>query len=304
MSRFLVTGGAGFIGSHLVDALLAGGHEVDVLDDLSSGKRGNLDPAARLIVGTICDEDTVAEATAAVDGVFHLAAIASVPQCNERWAASHAVNAGGTVTVFEACRKADIPVVYASSAAVYGDPAVQPVDETIPPAPLTAYGADKLANEQHAALGGQIHGLRSAGLRFFNVYGPRQDPKSPYSGVISIFADRLSRGKALTVFGDGLQSRDFIYVGDVVRHLTAAMDKADTAAPVMNVCTGRRCTIIDLAKTMAGTLGLEAVIEHGPARTGDIRHSVGLPDKAAGILGLHAEKTLAEGLRVTLDSLA
>lgn len=303
MPHYLVTGGAGFIGSHLVDALVARGDTVTVLDDLSSGKAVNVAQRATLIEGDIRDEGTISRAIDGAAGCFHLAAIASVPQCNNAWHESHSVNAGGTIRVFEAAMRLGIPVAYASSAAVYGEPARVPVSEADPPRPLTAYGADKLSNELHARSGGLVHGLRSTGLRFFNVYGPRQDPSSPYSGVISIFANRLLRGEPITIFGDGGQSRDFIYVGDVVRHLLQAIEIAAADAPVFNVCTGAASSINALAETLATALSVSPDIAHGAGRAGDIRHSVGDPSKARQALGLAAQVSLSDGLAATLKGI-
>src|ERR1700761_3440303 len=240
MSTFLVTGGAGFIGSHLCEALIARGDQVRVLDDLSTGHRRNVPAQATLIVGDVADPTAVAEAMADVDGCFHLAAIASVEKGVTDWLGTHRVNVSGTVTVFDAVRRqgSRIPVVYASSAAVYGDAAVVPIAETAPCVPLSAYGADKYGCELHARVASHVHGIPAVGLRFFNVYGPRQDPKSPYSGVISIFCERIAAGLPITVYGDGQQTRDFVYVGDVVRALLGAMALRPGDAPVFHVGGG------------------------------------------------------------------
>jgi UDP-glucose 4-epimerase len=294
MASYLVTGGAGFIGSHLVDALLAGGHQVLVLDDFSTGKEENLAPGARLLRGDVADAATVRAAMAGMDGCFHLAAIASVARGNEDWPGTHRVNAGGTVAVLDAARaEGGLPVVYASSAAVYGDTGDAIAHEGLRPAPCTAYGADKLGSEQHAAVGALVHGVPSVGLRFFNVYGPRQDPCSPYSGVISIFAKRIAEGLGVTLHGDGQQTRDFVFVSDVVAHLEAAMRRATEhgGAGVFNVCTGRGITVLELARL----LGARS-IEHGPARAGDIRHSRGDPWMARTLLQVAAQVPLPAGL--------
>ncbi len=212
MAIYVVTGGAGFIGSHLTDALLARGHGVRVLDDLSTGHRANLDPRAEFIHADICDAAALRAALDGAAGCYHLAAIASVARANEDWAGTHRVNLTGTIMVLDACRAAHLPVVYASSAAVYGNIGDAVAHEGLTCAPQTAYGADKFGSELHAAVGWGVHGVPSFGLRFFNVYGPRQDPKSPYSGVISIFADRIARNQGVIVHGDGGQTRDFVYV--------------------------------------------------------------------------------------------
>ena len=239
MSTFLVTGGAGFIGSHLCDALIARGDTVRVLDDLSTGHRSNLPAPATLIEGDVANPAIVALAMAGVDGCFHLAAIASVEKGITEWLGTHNANVTGTITVLDAIRRqgTKIPVVYASSAAVYGDAATVPIAETEPRMPLSAYGADKYACELHARVASHVHGIPTVGFRFFNVYGPRQDPKSPYSGVISIFCERIAAGVPIDIFGDGQQTRDFIYVLDVVAALLAAWHcarptrRSSTSAP-------------------------------------------------------------------------
>src|ERR1700733_639115 len=248
MSTYLVTGGAGFIGSHLCDALVARGDTVRVLDDLSTGHRSNLPVSATLIEGDVADLALAAQALEGVDGCFHLAAIASVEKGVTDWLGTHRANMTGTITLFDAIRRqrSKIPVVYASSAAVYGD--VTPTSETAPRVPLSAYGADKYGCELHARVASHVHGIPTVGLRFFNVYGPRQDPLSPYSGVISIFCERISRGAAIDVNGDGGQTRDFVYVADVVRALLAAMHLRPTDAPAFNVCTGNPISVLDLAR--------------------------------------------------------
>jgi UDP-glucose 4-epimerase len=297
VARYLVTGGAGFIGSHLVDALLAAEHSVLVLDDFSTGKAENLAPGVQVLQGDVADPSVVRAAMAGMDGCFHLAAIASVARSNEDWLGTHRVNLGGTIAVLDAARRERcIPVVYASSAAVYGDVGDKVAHEGMPPRPLTAYGADKLGSELHAAVAHQVHGVSSVGLRFFNVYGPRQDPQSPYSGVISVFARRVAEGLGLTVHGDGQQTRDFVFVADVVAHLRAAMRRVGEhgGAGVFNVCTGRATSILELASQLGAP-----TIERGPARPGDIRHSRGDPWMAVSMLGVQAETQLADGL-VTL----
>jgi UDP-glucose 4-epimerase len=302
-STFLVTGGAGFIGSHLCEALLRDGHAVRVLDDLSTGKRENLPPGVELIEGDIADRAAVEASVAGVDGCFHLAAIASVVRGIEDWLGTHRANLTGTITVFDAIRRerTGIPVVYASSAAVYGDCPTMPITEDAPKRPLSAYGADKYACELHALVASHVHRVPTVGLRFFNVYGPRQDPSSPYSGVISIFCDRLRRGAPIDIFGDGQQTRDFIYVGDVVATLRAAMARRPDGAPVINVCTGTAISVLDVANTIAALRGVTATIRHAPARAGEIRESVGVPTLARDLLGMGPPLALRDGLRRVLD---
>ena len=305
MSRYLVTGGCGFIGSHLCDALTAAGHSVRILDDLSTGKRDNVPTVDDIVVGDVSDAATVFEAMAGMDGCFHLAAIASVQRSNEEWGLTHRVNLTGTINVLDAAKSAadgkPVPVVYASSAAVYGDNPDVPLPESAEKRPLTAYGADKLGSEQHARVAGHIHGVPTMGFRFFNIYGPRQDPGSPYSGVISIFADRLKSGATATILGDGEQVRDFVYVGDCVRFVMAGMEKASVDADVLNVCTGTPSSLLNLVGALSEAAGTPLKIDHGPAREGDIRRSIGNPSRAQSVLGLRAETTLTDGLKRLLD---
>lgn len=297
--RVLVTGGAGFIGSHLVEALLAGGHDIIVLDDLSTGKRHNLPSEARLVEGCVTDATLVAALIAETDACVHLAAIASVQRATEDWAGTHAVNHAAFIALLDAAAKRPqpYPVVYASSAAVYGDPAQQPVHEDLPAAPLSAYGADKYGCELSARVAGHVHGVPSFGLRFFNVYGPRQDPASPYSGVLSIFRRRAELNLPILIHGDGSQTRDFVHVSDAVAALTAALAAADASAPVANICTGNATSVLDAARLLIARIGSASTIEHAPARSGDIRHSRGSAARAACLLGWTARiGTLAEGL--------
>jgi len=307
MGQYLVTGGCGFIGSHLAESLERDGHSVRVLDDLSTGKRDNLSATAQLLVGDVADAALVARAMDGVDGCFHLAAIASVERGNLDWLGTHRANQTGAIAVFDAARRPDatgIPVVYASSAAVFGDEPTMPLTEASPVRPLSAYGADKLGCELHARVAGVVHGVPTAGMRFFNVYGPRQDPKSPYSGVISIFCDRLGAHRPITIFGDGLQTRDFVYVADVVASLRAAMGSLTTVkTAVYNVCTGRSTSVVDLAHTIAGLCGIAADISFATPRAGEIRVSLGSPAKLKSELGIDCRTAIADGLRATLESL-
>jgi UDP-glucose 4-epimerase len=302
MAVYAITGGAGFIGSHLVDDLLADGHEVRVLDDLSTGRRAQLDARAGLIVGDVADPGALARLLDGAAAVFHLAAIASVARSNEDWAGTHRVNQSGTVAVLEAARRAGgIPVVYASSAAIYGNQP-DPAHEALRPAPLSAYGADKLGSELHAGIALGVHGVPTVGMRFFNIYGPRQDPSSPYSGVISIFAARVARRERLVVHGDGQQLRDFVYVADAVRHLRAGLRvlQETPLAAAVNVCTGRGTSILELAQTLGRITGKPPEIEFAPAREGDIRRSIGDPARARALLGVSADTSLHDGLAALL----
>lgn len=308
MKTYVVTGGCGFIGSHLADALIAAGHHVRILDDLSTGRRVNAPPGAEIVVGTVADPATVRAVLDGADGCFHLAAIASVTKANEDWIGTHRVNLGGAVNVFEGARRARhgtaVPVVYASSAAVYGDCADMPLVETARTRPLSAYGADKLGCELHGRVASGVHGVPTIGLRFFNVFGPRQDPSSPYSGVISVFADRVLDGRELTIFGDGEQSRDFIYVGDVVRCACAAMIGAGAYGPeVYNVCTGRPTSVRSLAETISALSGTAPRLRFEVPRAGDIRASIGDGSKADRDLDFRSTTLFEDGLRLTLAAL-
>lgn len=301
MTKYLVTGGAGFIGSHLCEALLARGDEVRVLDDLSTGKREKLAPGAELIEGDVADTAIVQRAVEDVAGCFHLAATASVERGVNDWLGTHRANLTGAITLFNAIRRAKCPVVYASSAAVYGDAATLPIAEATPCRPLSAYGADKYGCELHARVASHVHGIPTVGLRFFNVYGPRQDPRSPYSGVISVFCERIRRGTPVDMFGDGLQTRDFVYVADVVAALLAAMELRPADAPVFNVCTGKATSVLDLARTIADAAATELDVRHQPPRVGEIRHSTGSRALAQAALCLPEPVALRTGLSKVLD---
>lgn len=303
MSRFLITGGCGFIGSHLADRLVAGGHQVRILDNLSSGRRENAPEEAELVIGDVTDADIVADCVAGMDGIFHLAAIASVSRCHDDWAECHAVNLTGCIKVLEAARfavRGAIPVVYASSAAVYGDCPSMPLTELGMPRPINAYGADKLGCELHARVATLAHGIPTIGLRLFNVYGPRQDPASPYSGVISIFTDRLRRRQPVDIYGDGDQVRDFIFVDDVIGAFVAALKARQGASEVFNVCTGQGTTIRVLAALVGEICGTVPDIRFRPPRPGDVRASIGDPARARRELGWEARTTVRQGLANTL----
>jgi len=309
LDTYVITGGAGFIGSHLAEALLQAGHAVRVLDDFSTGRENNLDRRCEVLRGDVCDAALVRRAMRGAAGCFHLAAIASVTRANQDWLGTHRVNLGGTITVLDAARaQGGIPVVYASSAAVYGE-LTGVADETSPTSPLSAYGADKRGSELHAASGTLVHGIPTLGFRFFNVYGPRQDPNSPYSGVISIFAKAIASGQPVVVHGDGRQTRDLIFVADVVRMLMAGMRalgegrEDGLSGAVLNACTGRETSVVRMAEAIGEVLNRRVEMLPGPARPGDIRRSVGSPARAAVALGMQARTGLHEGLAVLLRSM-
>jgi UDP-glucose 4-epimerase len=295
-SRFLVTGGCGFIGSHLADRLVALGRHVRILDDLSTGRLGNAPAAAELVIGDVADEPTVRRALHEVDGCFHLAAAASVVRCNAQPLATNRTNLAGTLNVLTAAAKRAVPVVYASSAAVYGANPAVPLVETSATQPLSVYAADKLACELHAGATSHLYGVPTVGLRLFNVYGPRQDPSSPYCGVISIFASRIRNRQELLVFGDGKQTRDFIFVDDVVAAFIAAMAERQPGASTCNVCTGKGTTILALAELLAELAGAPALINYAAPRAGDVHVSVGDPGRLADRFGVVAATSLREGL--------
>ena len=303
----VVTGGCGFIGSHLVGYLAAAGRQVRVLDDLSNGDRSRLPSGVEFRLGDVSDPEFVRAGLAGAAVVFHLAAVASVAESNTRWRASHATNSGGSVAVMEALRDAapNAGFVYASSAAVYGNIPLAPgerIGETAATRPLGPYGVDKLNVEMHASVAGPLFGLRSFGLRFFNVFGPGQAPDSPYSGVISRFVAQASAGGPITIFGDGEQTRDFVHVDDVVAALLLAEKSASDTAPVVNICTGRPASVMDLATGIAARFAPAPAIVHMDARLGDIKRSLGDPSMAARLLGWEPHVTLDAGLAALVAS--
>jgi UDP-glucose 4-epimerase len=245
----------------------------------------------------VADGATVRRAMEGMSGCFHLAAIPSVPKSVAAWLPTHRVNLGGTINVFEAAHAAGaLPVVYASSAAVYGDIPELPLSESAHLAPQSPYGADKAASELQAHAAFAVRGIPSTGLRFFNVFGPRQDPASPYSGVISIFAEKLLAGQPLTVFGDGKQTRDFVYVGDVVAAVLRAMEHQDKSARVFNVARGEGVTLLRLIAALERVVGRKAELRHAPPRSGDVMHSSGDTRRIRESLGFAAKVGLEEGL--------
>lgn len=306
METIVVTGGAGFIGSHVVDHLLEAGNRVIVLDNFSTGKRAHLArwvDHAQLSI-EVCDVAHGIFAPlsrhAAVDRIVHLAAQVSVVHSVQNPLVDMQVNYGGTLHVLEYARAHRVKkVVFASSAAVYGDVAEIPVPESAPCQPLSPYGIDKLASEFALDYYAAIHGVPTTALRFFNVYGPRQDPTSPYSGVISIFVDRASAQQPLTVFGDGMQTRDFVYVGDVVRAITAALADGNARA-IANVGTGAEITVLKLAQTIAALCGGSSEIRHAPPRAGEILRSRARVERLRERFGVVAQTSLEDGLRTTL----
>ena len=302
--RVLVTGGAGFIGSHAVDALRARGSAVRVLDDFSSGKRENVPADTDVVEGSVTDPDTVRSALRDVDVVVHLAAIASVQTSIALPLEAHDVNLTGTLHLLEAMRDLGVPrIVYASTAAVYGNVERPRHRETDAVAPATPYAISKYAGERYLAAYASQYGIDARSLRFFNVYGPRQDPSSPYSGVISIFAERLRHQMPLTIYGDGHQTRDFVYVEDVAQVLAQHVDDPAPSAPSpMHVCSGSETSLHDLIGHLKAQYGYEASITYDDERPGDIRRSVGDPSTLLSWADLNDWTPLGFGLARTFDS--
>lgn len=274
--RVVVTGGAGFIGANLCRELAArpGVDRVVALDDLSTGRGANLDGAgAELVVGSVLDPDLLAEVVGAADAVVHLAARPSVPRSLADPHASHEANATGTVRVLEACRRRTVPVVTASSSSVYGATPDLPKHEDLPTRPLSPYGASKLAAEAYTLAYAASFGLPTLALRFFNVYGPLQPAGHAYAAVIPAFVDAALRGEPLRVHGDGLQTRDFTYVGTVVAVLADAVLHRVICERPVNLAFGTRVSIVELTRRLSAVLGEPVTVQHGPARAGDVRDS-------------------------------
>lgn len=304
MSSYLVTGGAGFIGSHLVDYLISLGHEVTVFDSLFSGKKANINKAAQFIHASITDKKDLNLALDNIDLCYHLAAIPSVQHSISHWSECHEINVGGSVNVFEAAAARNIPVIYASSAAIYGNTKQIPITEDASISPESPYGFDKYATEVQAKLFGNLKGLKTVGLRFFNVYGARQSPDSLYSGVIPVFIKKLLEGQKIQIFGDGNQSRDFVYVEDVVQALVKAADsKVLNCNTVFNVCSDQAISINFLAEILGKLLNQEVKIEYLPVRSEEVYKSLGNSQKLRELTGYQASITIEDGLRKLIDSM-
>jgi len=302
---YLVTGGAGFIGSHLVDALLARGDRVRVLDNFSTGRRVNLPPreGLELLEGDIRDAETCRRAVSRCDGVFHQAALGSVPRSVADPATTHAVNATGTLNVFLAAKEAGIRrVVYASSSSVYGDDANLPKREERVGLPLSPYAASKRSSELAAAAFARCYAMELVGLRYFNVYGPRQDPDSPYAAVIPLFIRSALSGEAAVIHGDGEQTRDFTFVSDIVTANVAAMERDTGASPVFNIGAGGRTSVNELWETICGIVGTRRQARHGSPRPGDVRDSLADISRARAVLGYEPCYRIRDGLAATVES--
>jgi len=314
MARYLVTGGGGFIGSNLVEAILRRGDDVRVLDNFATGRRANLEAAPswadagrsrfELIDGDIRDASACRRAVDGCDFVLHQAAIPSVQRSVLDPVATNEVNVDGTLHVLAAARDAKVRrVVLASSSSIYGESETLPKVETMPSAPISPYGLQKLAGETYAIVFHRLYGLPAIALRYFNVFGPRQDPGSEYSAVIPKFIAAIRAGQAPTIYGDGEQTRDFTYVDNVVRaNLQACEAGEDALGQAFNIACGERISLNALVAILAGFNGREVKPKHEPARPGDIRHSLAGIDKARRLLGFAPTTSSREGLRRTWDA--
>lgn len=300
----LVTGGAGFIGSHVVDALLAKGARIRVLDDFSTGKLENLDGLRGdldVIEKSFLEGDVANRAADGCDAIFHLAAVASVQRSIDDPLATGRVNAEGTALIAQVAARAGAKLIFSSSSAVYGNAGSEPVKESDLPCTLSPYAAQKLSGEAYLQSFHASFGLKSVSLRYFNVYGPKQDSNSEYAAVVPNFLTRAIKGDPLVIFGDGCQTRDFVFVGDVARaNLLAFESKVEEGGPI-NIGSGGRTSILDLAKIAIEHVGSSSQIEFRPARAGEIRHSGCDIRRASELLGFRAEVSLGAGLEQTAD---
>jgi nucleoside-diphosphate-sugar epimerase len=303
LPTYLVTGGAGFIGSHLVEELLRRGESVRIADNFSTGHRHNLPPAgADLVEGDVSDPAVARRAVDGVKFVLHQAAIPSVPRSVKDPVSSNRANVDGTLQILVAARDAGVSrVVFAGSSSVYGDSAVLPKREDMKPAPLSPYALQKLIGEQYCQLFTRLYGLETVTTRYFNVFGPRQSPDSPYSGVISLFVKALSAGQAPTIYGDGRQTRDFTYVGDVVDGVLRCCEAPNAAGEVINVAAGGRVSLLELVHQLQGLLKQPLDPTFQPAREGDVRDSQADIFKARKLLGFDPKIPFDEGLRRTVE---
>jgi len=305
MARWLVTGGAGFIGSHLAETLIGKGETVRVADSFITGHRRNLAAIGdriELVEGDLADPAIAARAVSGMDYVLHQAAIPSVPRSVRDPATSNRANVDATLQVLLAARDASVQrVVYAASSSAYGDTPTLPKHEGMPTRPLSPYALQKLVGEHYMQLFTSLYGLETVSIRYFNVFGPRQDPSSPYSGVIALFVTALLAGKPPTITGDGGQTRDFTYVANVVDGVLRAAAAPNAAGEVINVATGRQISITELARTLGDIIGVKTPPVHIESRPGDVRHSLADISKAKAILGYEPTVGLEEGLRRTVD---
>ena len=305
MGKVLVTGGAGFIGSHLVEALIGQGHQVNVLDNLATGDMSHLDSvidSIQFFKGDTQDPQLVAEAIAECEVVFHQAALASVPASIEHPLESHAACATGTLVMLDASRKAGVRrVIYAASSSCYGDQPTMAKREDDAMRPMSPYAAAKLTGELYCQAFYHTYGLETVGLRYFNVFGPRQDPDSPYSAVIPIFLTRMLRGDSPVVYGDGEQSRDFTYVANVIQANLLAASKAEIAGRTFNIANGVSTSLLQLIKTLNQTLNTSIHPIHESARAGDIRDSMADISAARKAIGYEPKVLFQEGIERSID---
>ncbi len=302
MTKYLVTGGAGFIGSHLAAAIRARGDAVVILDNFSTGKRANLPKGTELLEGSITDMAVCRRAVEGVDHVFHEAALPSVPRSIEDPLSTHRVNTTGTLNMLVAARDAAVKrFVFASSSSVYGETPELPKVETMPCAPCSPYAITKYVGEQYCRAFHRLYGLETVCLRYFNVFGPRQDPDSAYAAVIPLFLRRLCRGESPVFFGDGSQSRDFTFVANVVQaNLAACAAPPEACGEVFNCASGNRVTVRDTADALQRLLGTDIPIKKAPGRPGDIRHSHADMSKARAVLGYAPPVSFEDGLKETV----
>lgn len=302
MSLYLVTGGAGFIGSHLAEALLARGERVRILDDLSTGKRQNVPTGAEFIEGNAGDAAIAAHAVAGCDIVLHQAAIPSVPRSVKDPVGTNTANVSATLQMLVAARDAGVRrFVFAGSSSTYGNAATLPKREDMRPAPVTPYALQKWVGEQYCQLFSSLYGLETVTIRYFNVFGPRQAPDSPYSGVISLFTRALLAGQAPTIYGDGRQTRDFTYVSNVVDGVLRAATAEAVSGEVINVATGGRVSLLELVRSLQVILGVDVAPTFAPAREGDVRDSQADIFKARKLLGYEPIVPFEQGLRQTVE---
>jgi nucleoside-diphosphate-sugar epimerase len=303
-ASYLVTGGAGFIGSHLAEELLRRGHRVRVVDSLITGKRDNLAciPAAEFLEGDLAEAELAARATAGMDYVLHQAAIPSVPRSVDDPATSNRANVTATLNILIAAKEAGVKrLVYAGSSSAYGDTPTLPKREDMPTRPLSPYALQKLVGEQYCQMFTQLYGFPTVTTRYFNVFGPRQDPGSAYSGVISLFATALLDGRPPIIHGDGEQTRDFTYIANVVDGVLRACDAPQAAGEVINVATGRRISLNELLRVLNGLAGTNVQAVFKEPRAGDVRDSQADISKANALLGYEPTVSLEDGLERTLD---
>jgi nucleoside-diphosphate-sugar epimerase len=302
--KALVTGGAGFIGSHIASRLRALGHDVRILDNLSSGRQENLDasPGAHFLRGDVTVTGDCEAACAGRDVVFHHAALVSVQESLDHPDRSFRINVGGTLNMLLAARKYGVKrFIFASSAAVYGDDPRLPKEESMDATPISPYGADKAAAEQYVLLAGRLWGLEPVVLRYFNVFGPRQDPNGEYAAVIPRFVARLAAGEPPTIFGDGRQTRDFLYIDDVVAANLLAVESPAAPGGIFNIARGEPVDLLGVLNILREATGLDTRPTHAPARVGDIVHSSADTRRAASLLGFSPATPLASGLKATAD---